>query len=161
MEPDDSWLRSPEKVNERLRTLAAETVPYAVALIVSHEIRRLVGNVDIMPRSLMGRPQEDLAAALAQKTEQERQRVLTRLDPGTASQQATLVYEELQQAVAANKDGWKARIPGRPVFNRFAAAANVDSGRLKLMYLAEAAKKDFAAFSDVLEIFQSFAAPTQ
>jgi len=63
----------------------------------------------------------------------------------------------LQALVDANDQKWKVKIPGRPIFNRFAAAANIEPGRLKLLYLTEAAKQDFAAFGDVLDLFRRFA----
>lgn len=157
MEPEGSWLRCSEKIERRLLELATETIPYAVSLIVANEIRRRVGSVDIMPSGVVGQGLEALSALLRQGVEEERTRTQANLEPDVIVQRATEVYQELETAVAANNPHWKLRIPGRPIFNRFAAAANMDPGRLKLLYLSEAAKQDFAVFADILEIFRQFA----
>jgi hypothetical protein len=157
MEPEDSWLRLPEKIDEKLRQLAQETIPYAVALIVANETRRRVGNVDIMPGRLIGHDSEGLSRLLRESAEAERARAHTDLDPDAVGDRAVALYRELEAAVAANTPDWKVRIPGKPIFSRFAAAANMDPGRLKLLYLAEAAKQDFVVFRDILDIFRHFA----
>jgi len=157
MEPEDSWLRAPEKIDEKLLLLAQETIPYAVALIVANETRRRVGNIDIMPGGLIGQTPDALSTLLRERAEAERARALTDLNPDAVAQRASVLYRELQVAVAANDPQWKVRIPGRPIFSRFAAAANMDPGRLKLLYLAETAKQDFVVFRDILDIFRHFA----
>jgi energy-coupling factor transporter ATP-binding protein EcfA2 len=157
MEPEGSWLRCSEGIERKLVELAKETIPYAVALILSNETRRRVGHVDIMPGGLVGQGVDDLSASLRQRVEEERIRTQADLDPEAITRRARDLYQELGQSVASNTREWKVRIPGRPIFNRFAAAARMDAGRLKLLYLAEAAKTEFAVFKDVLEIFGQFA----
>jgi len=157
MEPDGSWLRSAEEIDKRLLILAGATIPYAVALIVANETRRRVGNVDIMPDGVVGQPPEPLANLLKQKAEQERDRTQAGLDPTAIANRSTELYQELQTLVAVDDQSWKVKIPGRPIFNRFAGVASIDPGRLKLLYLSEAAKADFASFGEILDLFQSFA----
>ncbi len=81
MEPADSWLRSPEQINEKLRNLALELAPYCVALNVSAYAREKVGNIDIMPKELSSAKGFDALAEKVRATaEQEIARVRGSLD---------------------------------------------------------------------------------
>ncbi|MBE3108898.1 MAG: ATP-binding protein [Acidobacteria bacterium] len=157
MVPEDSWLGSPEAVERRLQELATETLPYAVGLIVANEVRRGVGSIDIMPSGLVGQGLEDLSALFSRRVEEERTRTQANLEPDVVTRRVAQVYQDLLRAVSTKDPEWKVRLPGRPIFNRFAAAADIDPGRLKLLYLSEAKKQDFAVFTDILEIFSAFA----
>jgi hypothetical protein len=59
---------------------------------------------------------------------------------------------------ASIEDGsWKALLPGKAILEQFASAANVQSGRLKIRYLAEVDKVTPHPFADVIDIFGAFA----
>lgn len=156
MEPPGSWLRSPDEVNGKLRELATGLIPYAVALIVASEARAHVGNADIMPSGLSGQTADQLATLLRSHAEAERARVCSDLDPGGIADRTSNLYADLERAISANDPHWMRAIPGRPLLSKFASAAGVEPGRLKLMYLVEAAKQDYAVFADVLDIFEQF-----
>jgi len=156
MEPPGSWLRNPDEVNGKLRELATGLIPYAVALIVASEARAHVGNADIMPSGLSGQTADQLATLLRSHAEAERARVCSDLDPGGIADRTSNLYADLERAISADDPHWMRAIPGRPLLNKFASAAGVEPGRLKLMYLVEAAKQDYAVFADVLDIFEQF-----
>jgi predicted ATP-binding protein involved in virulence len=61
MEPEDSWLRSPEKIRVKLKSIAKQMIPYTAALIESAKYRSLVGNLDIMPKGCHEKPATELA----------------------------------------------------------------------------------------------------
>lgn len=52
LEPDGSWLRSPDQIREKIRNLASDMTSYAVALAVSTQLRQAVGNLDVCQRTV-------------------------------------------------------------------------------------------------------------
>src|SRR5438105_3151682 len=54
MEPEDSWLRSPQQIRTTLREIARIQVPYAAALTTSSYFREQVGNVSVMAKDCHG-----------------------------------------------------------------------------------------------------------
>jgi hypothetical protein len=53
-------------------------------------------------------------------------------------------------------EAWKKDIPGRQLFAKFAAVANIPLGRLKRAYLAAAPKSEEGSFAEIAEIFREF-----
>jgi hypothetical protein len=164
-EPAGSWLCDPASIDARLRELAARQIPYAAALRVAHGLRHAAGNVDVMPSGCDGKDAEELEAMILAEAALQRERITSVLDPATIS---TLVREEharLDAALARPGDDWKDLVPGRPILNSFAKAANLDRARLKNLYLKEARGHVADPFAAVRAIFASFAGygrePTQ
>ena len=48
-------------------------------------------------------------------------------------------------------------LPGKAILEQFASAASVQTGRLKIRYLAEVDKVTTHPFADVIDIFEVFA----
>jgi hypothetical protein len=157
MEPPDSWLQSPTDIRQTLRDIAKDMVPYAVALNVGAKFRDLVGNVDIMPKSIQGLRAEELADLMVQKARSEIDRVGTVISDGPTRDAVLTTMARLHAAVDNDDDQWKVDIPGRPVLHTFANRANMDPGRLKLLYVAAAADGDERPFGELFDIFGSFA----
>ena len=153
----DSWLRDPKQVDEKLRQLATQIVPVAVALRVAAEIREQVGNVDIMPKGIHTQSTlDDLIRAFGERLGQERERIVSSLSPATIDGVARSEYGRLQEAITHGDGSWKIDIPGRIVFNRFAHIAQMKPGRLKALYLRKAQELHQDPFSEIRDIFRSF-----
>lgn len=157
MEPADSWLRSPEQINEKLRRLALELVPYCVSLNVSAYAREKVGNIDIMPKDLSSSKEFDaLAKKVRETAEQEIARVQGSLDLNYLVDLTKQEFDRLNQAIQTNDQSWRRDITGRVILSKFAGASKLPIGRLKLLYLKHADTDANNPFSEIIEIFSSF-----
>lgn len=156
MEPAASWLRSPDSIRERLRELAVSMVSYATALTVSGELRESVGNVDLMPKACHNKNAEELASLILDRAAAEQDRVRSALEVGRVAKLAEQTFVAMTQSVAPGSDQWKKVIPGKPLLAQFAAAANIDVGRLKLMYLGVSSRREPDAFQDIVDVFSDF-----
>jgi ABC-type cobalamin/Fe3+-siderophores transport system ATPase subunit len=157
MELTGSWLQDTSQIRERLRTFAKEATPYAVALKVAASARESVGNVSIMPGSIGQTTSIDqLIGLIVDRVGKEKQRVDEKLDLGELERIAREEYDRLHGLFASDSDAWKRDIPGRIVFNRFAAAAQIKPGRLKNLYLREAQSASPDPFAEIREIFRRF-----
>jgi AAA domain, putative AbiEii toxin, Type IV TA system len=157
MEPDNSWLRDPKLINNKIRELARSVVPYAVALNVTATIREKVGNVSVMPKGATeaGDP-EALAAMILEKLSYELKRVENGLDRSLVQTLTKSEYDRLLQSIDQDTEVWRRDLPGRIILNKFASAAGIQSGRLKQLYLANANTE--SAFSDIIAVFEEFRA---
>jgi hypothetical protein len=155
--PADSWLRSPDRINEKLRELAKANVSYAAALIASSHIRRQVGSVSVMPKGCHGKSSDDLVALINTKVTEEATRASSVLRSADIEQFVRKTYSELESAANDPLDSWKAIFPGKQVFAQFAAAAGIDGARLKLAFLNQVTQKQLPIFDDVMSIFSDFA----
>jgi len=156
LEPAASWLRSPAAIDSELTAIATRTLPYAVSLIVSAELRRAVGNVDLMPSGCDTKTASELPTLFTETASAERNRVLKALDDTAV---ATLVQQRAgeMQASLSNTEAWKRVIPGRPVLHQFASKAGIESGRLKLGYLSAVERRGLTVFQEIVSLFESFA----
>lgn len=156
MEPEGSWLRDPTRIKARILEIARSVVPYAVALNVSATIREIVGNVSLMPKGAAeaDTPQK-LFALMHAKLTSEAKRISAGLDQTQLQSLIDAEFDRLTKAVDNDTPEWRADIPGRMVFNKFAAVTGVGgSGRLKQLYLSQANTN--AAFKDIIDIFNDF-----
>jgi predicted ATP-binding protein involved in virulence len=157
MEPAESWLRDQKQLSERLRSLAAQTVPLATALRVAAAARENVGNINIMPKGInTDTTADDLVAAIATRIEQEKARVAASIDTTDLERLLRAEYDRLRKATEDASGLWKKDIPGRIVFNRFAGLAQIKTGRLKTLYLRKAQESKSDPFAEIREIFRSF-----
>lgn len=81
VEPDDSWLRDPTKIRQALRDLAREVISYAASLAAQHELRTLVGNVDVMPKGSHGKTLTEIQDLVGRRAGEEIDRVRAALNP--------------------------------------------------------------------------------
>jgi len=156
LEREGSWLRDPAAIRAKLDTIAMATVPYATALTVSAQIREAFGNIDVMVKGCHGKSAGELAALVASKAISEAERFESAVSVEAVVDLVRGTYGELESAV---RDGtWKARLPGKAIFEQFASSTGLQSSRLKLRYLAEAEIAEAHPFQDVIEICERFAA---
>ncbi len=99
---------------------------------------------------------EDLVGLLKGKAEGELLRMGNNMDISGITKIATESYTELTTSIAQNTVRWRGLIPGRPLFNKFAAAANIGVGRLKRIYLSAAQRGAESPFAEVVGIFREF-----
>jgi hypothetical protein len=159
MEADtDSWLRDPIQVGEKLRSLAQQTVPLAVALKVAAVARETVGNIDVMPKGVSQSTTLDaLLTHLRERVVREQERITSSLDVGAIEEVAKLEYSRLMTAVTdTSSDAWKRDIPGRVILNRFAPIAKLNVGRVKTLYIRHAITATTDPFNEIRQIFHSF-----
>lgn len=154
MERPDSWLCDARAVGAKIREIARSVIPYAVALNVSTQVRRSVGNVSIKPRGSSEMSFAELTKSIGDLVDSELQRVQARLDGGHVQTMVKSEYERLVRAVDSPDGSWKRDIPGRIILNKFAGMANMKVGRLKQLYLAEADQD--TVFGEIVTIFERF-----
>lgn len=156
MEEDDSWLRSPEKIDEALREIAKEHIGYATSLITSKHVRDSAGNVDVMLKGAHSLSLEDFVCQIENKATEEANRVSEALNTDTVKQLATETYSSLEQLINQGNDEWKSAVPGKVIFSKFAAKANIPQGRLKTLYIRHAKDAEVDPFSEIYQVFQEF-----
>lgn len=155
MEPEDSWLRQPSRIEEALKDFARETLSYATALLASATVRLATGNVDLMPKKCHGKSLNELLELVEQRFDEEQKRVDRVMEKDAVLTLTRQTYDELQLSISAG-DGWKSTIPGRPILSKLANKAKIDVGRLKVMYIKEAERCPISPFQEIIDIFSAF-----
>jgi energy-coupling factor transporter ATP-binding protein EcfA2 len=155
MEPDGSWLRNPASIRDRLKEIAAEMIPYATALIVAAQQRERFGNIDLMAKGCHGKTADQLVALVLDRVSAETARCASVVNAIGVEAELRRVHSELTASLADGR--WKTLVPGKPILEKFATAAGLQSGRLKIRYLAEAERAPQNPFAEVLTIFEGFA----
>ena len=155
IEPDGSWLRDISKVKKRILSIAADAIPYAVALNVTGAMRERVGNVSVMPKgAIEAKTPAALCALMEMKLDREMTRVQVGLEKSLLRRLIISEFERLTKAVEQDDLIWKKDLPGRFIFNRFASEATIQAGRLKQLYLNHADPNE--TFGDIVAIFSGF-----
>jgi putative AbiEii toxin of type IV toxin-antitoxin system len=157
MEPESSWLRSPQEIRKVLREIARTQIAYAAALTTSSYFREQVGNLNIMAKDCHAMSIDDLVKQLVIRVTEEQSRIASSVQPGTVESYARTMAQKLQDSLDQDTDEWKALIPGRPLLNTFASRVKLDSARLKTAYVREAEKLAVNPFQEVIDVFSSFA----
>jgi len=158
MEHEDSWLRDPSAIRGVLRELASGLVPYATALSVAFDLRRAVGNIDVMPKGVHGTSLEELQELIGKRVATEQSRLATALDSERVNQLVANTFRRFQETVDADDGEWKRIIPGKPLLGGFAGRAHLHLGRAKSLYISAALSHPREPFREVLKIFEAFAA---
>jgi hypothetical protein len=156
MEPENSWLRSPQAILLRLKGLAGDMVSYATALAVAAELREGVGSVDLMPKGCHDKSQEQVLQLILQRATEEASRIRTTLEPASVETLVRTTFTEFEKSLTDGTSRWKTILPGKQLFQRFASIANIDPGRLKLLYLKQAEAIDPYPFQEIVDLFASF-----
>lgn len=157
MEPNGSWLRSPQEIRKVLKEIARMQIAYAAALTTSSYFREQVGNLNIMAKDCHAMSIDDLVKQLVTRGVEEQSRIASSLQPEAVESYARMIARKLQDSLDQDTDEWKALIPGKPLLNMFASRAKLDSARLKTAYIREAEKKPVNPFQEVIDVFSSFA----
>jgi predicted ATPase len=154
-QPDD-WLRSPEKIGEELRTIAAEHASYAAALTTSALFRERVGNVDLMPKGCNNRNRDELAKLILDKTQQEKDRVLHLMDLAKVEMHVKSTMEEIEASLRDGSDRWKAIVPGKAVVRAFCGKASIKHDNFRTAYINASDKVPNNPFAEIIKIFEHF-----
>lgn len=155
IEPEGSWLRSSESIDDKLKEIAKEMVSYSVALYASAHFREQVGNIDLMPKDCHNKTKEELVSLVLEKSNLELERIGHNIAPDVISKFVNDTAQRLEESLS-NGDGWKDLIPGKKILNIFANKANISVGRLKRAYIVEASKVEKNPFQDIIDIFSIF-----
>lgn len=150
-----SWLRAPDRIRGVLRDLAKEVIPVATALHVAALVREATGNVDIKPKNC-GTSIEALVDAFRVRVQTERLRVQENLDIRAIEELCRSEYERLDRAVRDDAPSWLTDIPGRVVLNKFSAKANLQTGRLKTLYIQSASEVGRDPFTEIRTLLSAF-----
>jgi hypothetical protein len=156
LESNDSWLREPDLIANRLRELARELVPYTLALYASANFRDVVGNIDIMPKGCDNISTEELKKLLRLKSAEESSRVSESVEDIRVSEYVQSLASKVEQSLETGTEDWKSIIPGKPILSKFAGAANISVDRLKRSYISKASSISPSPFQEIMDIFESF-----
>lgn len=154
--PAQSPMRDPSEIRKVLRNFASNNTSFAVALRVSHRIRQMVGNVDIMPKGSSQVSKETLSTAFEGKLQSELSRVTSALNGTEIAQLVSVEFATITSAIDTDSDDWKVLIPGRQVVQQFAKHLKIDYGNLKRMYIRAALTGSVDPFQEIREIFRDF-----
>ena len=157
LEELDSWLRSPQRIEEKLRAIAREGLGYAAALVVAKRVRDIVGNVDIMPDGIHNQDHAGFVEAFRGTGFGELGRMSQGLDVTAIETLASKVYLRLESLLDRPNDDWKSHFPGKPIFSKFCEAAKMRQGRMKTLYLTKSSSAVNNPFSEIISIFEDFA----
>ena len=156
MEPAGSWLVDPSQIEVALSEIAARQVAYAVALQVAAEFRDRAGSLDLMPKGCHTMGDQQLADALKLRATEERGRFTSQVDAELVRSRSLVLFKEFSDAVKSGD--WKSILPGRPILSEFAKRSGLDQARLKTSYIRLAGSRVGGPFTDLINIFGSFAA---
>lgn len=113
MEPESSWLRSPQEIRKVLREIARTQIAYAAALTTSSYFREQVGNLNIMAKDCHAMSIDGLVKQLVIRVTEEQSRIASSVQPGAVESYARTMAQKLQDSLDQDTDEWKALIPGR------------------------------------------------
>lgn len=156
MVPEDNWLRSPEQINEKLKQIARESVPYAIQLGLASSLRSKVGLIDFSVKGTEGLSLEEYLSRLEGPILKEQKRVNSALDIDDVKDSVGKKWNLLTDLLDKDNDNWKKIILGRVICHKFSSLAKIDRGRFKTMYINQAKEEDLAPFGDIINIFKNF-----
>jgi hypothetical protein len=154
MESETSWLRDPAELRDRMIEIVRDNLSYAAALVVAMEIWRLGGNIRIMPKACHNVDEEGLVAKVLDMTDAEKDRIHKLLSPDYIEKRVRAEYKRMTDSVETGN--WKYLVPGKPIFNRLMAEANIDASHVKAKYIKIGMKEQTSPFKDIIDIFEYF-----
>lgn len=155
-EPEGSWLCDSSQIEARLLSIAKSKTGYAASLIASNIIRRSAGNVSVKPSGVHDMNKDQVLAAARTKTIEE----LTRLEAILHPDEVVIHFEKAYMNVEnqlANGDAWKSEVPAKQIFAQFCSDAQIQPGRLKMLYINNVLERKPAVFQEIVDILASFA----
>lgn len=156
MEPEESWLRSSQAIEVKLREIARSCISYAVALVVAAEFRDRVGNLDIMPSAVHGKNIDDLVPLILSQLSSERKRIDNAIGEAGVESRIRALFHDFESSLVEQGDRWKIIFPGKTILAKFAGLVRHDLSRLKTMYIQAAEGLDQSPFIEIQEIFDGF-----
>lgn len=157
MEPENSWLRSPEQIRKKMLEIAKNLVSYSVALSISSELRMIVGNVDLMPKKCYGKSVTELQTLVSSRIETERERVENSLDVEPIINSVEEQFQHIQKSLDEDTDDWQLLLPGRPLLGKFVGFTGLGISQAKTMYIRDALNSSSNPFQEITDIFAEFA----
>lgn len=161
MEGQESWLRDASQIQNELKRIALEVIPVAVALRTTAMVREAAGNIDAMPRGLIGADVDKLASSIRNRIVEEQGRIGSSLQLDSIEDDVRQEFHRLLASLSDGTDAWKIDVPGRIVLNRFAAKAQIKPGRLKPLYIRRALEANPDPFGEIRALFAEFDAVTR
>jgi hypothetical protein len=158
LEPEDSWLRDPLRIGDKLFALAKDEVSLAVALRLAAEIRQAAGNVTAMPKNVNGLTVDELVVKVREVLDGEKVRLEGVLDPDFAERRTREEFARIVSSLDAGTEDWTHLIPGKPLLARFAASAGLRPGHAKSLYIQAVERHAPQTFEDIHTIFDTFSA---
>jgi len=119
MEPESSWLRSPQEIRKVLREIARTQIAYAAALTTSSYFREQVGNLNIMAKDCHAMSIDDLVKQLLIRVDEEQRRIASSVQSAAVENYARTMAQKLQDSLDRDTEEWKTLIPGKPLLNMF------------------------------------------
>lgn len=150
-----SWMLDPKQIDERLRNLAQEMIPVAVAKAVDREFRKRAGNVSLPVKGADKLGLDGLIAVTKERAAHEAARVSAALAQEQLEVVARRRWTDLEASFQS--DHWKTVFPGKLVFRRFARMAKLPSDHMMGLYVNQAKQSGNPMFEELRKIFQSFA----
>jgi hypothetical protein len=140
-----------------MRRLAESFLSYAVALHVAHRLRLAAGNADLMPSECHGVNEARLAELFDEQRSSEINRITVALSPQAVQKIVHDEFTRLADFLARDANEWQQKIPGKPIFKKFATKTPIDPATLKRLYIKAAATVKPDPFQDIRDIFRQFA----
>ena len=157
MEEPSSWLCNADEIRKKLREIALETVPYAVALKISALIRNQLGNIDLMPKGIHNITSSDeLNQTFVTKIHEELNRIQLGLILSDIEENVQTEYSLLENSINEDTALWRMAIPGKTIINKFANRVGMKSGRLKRLFLSSVDESSVYPFQEIIDIFEEF-----
>jgi hypothetical protein len=156
MEPEGSWLRSPQEIRSALKGIARDIVPYTTALTTAAYFREAVGNIDIMAKDCHGKTADKLLTLILERSRDEKKRIDDTIDNAKVETYARDIIANLTRSLDDDTEEWKNLSPGKPLLHTFASKANLTATRLKILYMKAAEKHAPYPFQDIVDIFTHF-----
>lgn len=155
---ENDWRRDPAAIRMRLLELARALIPVAVNRWLGMQLRSLVGEIDVSVKGAHAFDRDGLIAATIDVAKNESRRTGEFLGADHIASQINERWSNLEGSLE-HGDLWKKLFPGKILFNQFASAGQLRPGFLRSAYLAASRNRGHACFSEVIEIFRSWAAP--
>jgi len=156
MESEDSWLRDPKQIRDRLKQIAKESIPYAIQLWLGSSLRSKAGEIEVSIKGVEGMSLDDYTKQLEEPILKEHKRIGTVLSTDEIKKTVEQRWGMLTQLFEEDKEDWKKLIPGRMVCHRFAGIVGIGLGRFKTMYINKAKEAGLTPFEEIIRIFKAF-----
>lgn len=156
MESEDSWLRNPEQIRDKLKQLARDSVPYAIQLWLGSFLRSRVGEIEVTVKGIDRMDSKEYISQLEEPILKEQTRVNSILSTDLVKEVVKERWDLLINLIDDNNEDWKKTIPGRVICHKFSSFAGIDPGRFKTMYINQAKEEGLTPFGDVINIFRNF-----
>jgi predicted ATPase len=149
----DSWLRNAAAIEDRLRAIARESIPVAVNMWLSTQLRSLVGEIDIALKDVDRKTQAELIAMLPARITEEQRRVSRYLEPAFAEAELRARWAMLENSLAEGSQEWRRLFPGKLLVGRFCGVARIQKGYFTSLYIAQARRQESNPFQEIIDIF--------